>query len=54
MFLKGYRFFGGAYRFTGFCCIWHNHEVLVCSDIKNCMKKAMEIADKKEDEIVFL
>ena len=27
--------------------------MLVCSDIKNCMKEAMEIADKKEDEIVF-
>ena len=53
MFLKGYRFLGGPYRFTGFCCIWHHHEILVCSDIKNCMKEAMEIADKKEDEIVF-
>ena len=54
MFLKGYRFLGGPYRFTGVCCIWHHHEILVCSDIKNCMKEAMEIAGKKKDEIVFL
>ena len=38
-------FFGGPYRLTGFCCIWHHHEILVCSDIRNCMKEAMEIAD---------
>ena len=30
MLLKGYRCFGGPYRFTGFCCIWHHHEILVC------------------------
>ena len=54
MFLKGYRFLGGPYRFTGFCCIWHHHEILVCSDIKNCMQEAMEIADKKEDESSFV
>ena len=47
-------FLGGPYRFTGFCCIWNHHEILVCSDIKNCMREAMEIADKKEDEIVFV
>ena len=52
-FWKVIGFLGGPYRFTGFCCIWHHHEILVCSDIKNCMKEAMEIADKKEDEIVF-
>ena len=53
MFLKGYRFFGGPYRFTRFCCIWHHHEILVCSYRKNCVKEAMDITDK-EDGIVFL
>ena len=53
-FWKVIGFWGGPYRFTGFCCIWHHHEILVCSDIKNCMKEAMEIADKKEDEIRLL
>ena len=53
-FWRAIVFLRGPYRFTGFWCIWHHHEILACSDIKNCMREAMEIADKKEDEIVFL
>jgi len=51
---EGLSLFWGGHRFTGFWCIWHHHEILACSDIKNCMREAMEIPDKKEDEIVLL
>ena len=46
-------FFGGPYRLTGFCCIWHHHEILVCSDIKNCKRKLWRLLIRRRMKSSF-